>query len=107
MSIDISLVMDTGGDYPAIVEDVGNHTSNTCDMWFKALENPISSLDGRSCREAYPEIDAAVRHMEANPALYRAMNPPNGWGSYETALQYLRNLRDACKRHPKASIQVL
>lgn len=32
--------------------------------------------------------------LEADPEQYRAMNPENGWGSYDSLLGVLREMRD-------------
>jgi hypothetical protein len=34
------------------------------------------------------------------------MNPANGWGDYDGALEYLRDLLIACAAHPKAEIHI-
>lgn len=107
MSYDVSLVIDTGGSEPAEVVDVGNMTSNVAPMWRKALPpDGIAGLHGRRCADVTGQLQLAVAHMENHPDFYRAMNPPNGWGDYESALDYLRKLRDAAAAHPLTTIEV-
>lgn len=100
--------VDTGGAEPAYVElaEIGNYTSNVWLMWADALGHSLADLAEKNAGESLPAIQRAVADMEANPARYEAMNPPNGWGNYEGALDYLRSLRDACAEHPKATIRI-
>ncbi|MEU9208502.1 hypothetical protein AB0D27_11245 [Streptomyces sp. NPDC048415] len=106
--ISVYMNVDTGGSEPAYVElaDVGNYTSNVAPMWADALGCSLSDLKEKSASAALGDLRRAVAAMEADRARYEAMNPPNGWGNYEGALDYLRRLRDACVSHPKATIHI-
>ncbi|WP_407563347.1 hypothetical protein [Streptomyces sp. 184] len=106
MSYDVYLVIDTGGPEPAAVVDVGNYTSNVSGMWEDALGYPLKNLHGWQAEDARTDLQQAVHDMETHPEAYRAMNPPNGWGDYEGALDYLRRLGDACRAHPKTTIHI-
>ena len=106
MSHDLYLEIDTGGEYPTVVADVGNYTSNVSGMWAKALGERLREFHGRNAGESVPQLDRGIADMQANRLDYEAMNPPNGWGSYGGALDYLRTLRDCCARHPKTTIRV-
>lgn len=109
MSWDTYLAIDTGGDEPAIVVDVGNYTYNVSPMYRKALkevEGGFSGLNGFSAEKAAPLIELAISRMIVSPETYREMEPDNKWGNYEGAIRYLRDLLDACKKHPKAFIEI-
>ena len=110
MSYDISLYVqiNTGGPTPVdyCVDDIGNYTSNVAGMWTQALGRRLADYDGKTARAASADLRRAVDDMAANPATYEAMNPPNGWGDYHGALDYLRCLRDACLANPKATIRI-
>ncbi|MGV9888355.1 hypothetical protein [Streptomyces sp. NPDC003395] len=110
MSYDISLHMqvDTGGPEPVdyCADDIGNYTANVSGMWHDALGRRLADLNGRTAGDCITELRRAVADMENRPDHYRAMNPPNGWGNYEGALDYLRKLHDACCAHPKATIRI-
>lgn len=100
--------VDTGGTEPAYVElaEVGNYTSNVFPMWCEALGHSLADLAEKNAGASLPALQRAVADMEADPARYQAMNPANGWGDYDGALDYLRRLRDACAEHPKATIRI-
>ncbi|MFD9950823.1 hypothetical protein ACFWYW_58985 [Nonomuraea sp. NPDC059023] len=109
MSYDISLHIDTGApedEWPTAI-DVGNYTANVSVMWRTALGGTsLRAFDGANAGESAPALAAAVKAMEGDPECYREMNPPNGWGNYEGALDYLRALAEACATHPKCKIRV-
>ncbi|WP_329114521.1 hypothetical protein [Streptomyces sp. NBC_01353] len=110
MSYDISLHLqiDTGGpelvDYCA--DDIGNYTANVSGMWQEALGRRLADYHGMTAADAQADLVRAVRDMTTDAAKYEAMNPPNGWGDYEGALDYLTRLRNACLAHPKARIRI-
>ena len=117
MSYNVYIEIDTGSpDGLTMVEEVGNYTSNVSGMWTHALtRTPLDELRGRqrlrdlkgvNCADAIPCLTRAVEHMTDHPEEYKSMEPDNGWGDYAGALAYLKALLDACRRHPKASIDV-
>ncbi|MEU0665735.1 hypothetical protein ABZ508_26615 [Streptomyces lavendulocolor] len=110
MSYDISLHLqiDTGGPEPVdyCAADIGNYTSNVSGMWSDALGYRLTDLKGKTAGDCVADLKRAVTDMETRPDHYRAMNPCSGWGDYEGALDYLRELRDACIAHPKAEIHI-
>lgn len=109
MSWDFDLMIDAGGHEPFSVADA-NYTYNVYGMFRLAFswtsDCGIRCLNGMRCEVAKAVIDVAISKMESEPNVYRAMNPPNGWGNYEGALGLLRTLRDWCVRAPKGSIRV-
>lgn len=110
MSYDFDMTIDTGGERPATVEEIGNCTYNVAGMFRLALDNEhgIMALDGKTGRELIPILERAVsriRHQD-NAAAYRKMNPANGWGSHEGAAETLERILAACRRHPKALLSV-
>ncbi len=56
--------------------------------------------------DATPDLRRAAGRMASDPEKYRAMNPPNGWGDYEGARDYLTDLLEGCLAHPKTTIYV-
>jgi hypothetical protein len=60
---------------------------------------PIEGLTGS---EAGDQLIADIKIMESDPDKYRAMNPENGWGSYDTFLEWLVKLGDVSFKYPKA-----
>lgn len=107
MSYDIDLTIDTGGDYHASVEDVGNYTCNVSPMYRKAFgDEGINSFNGLTGLEACERLKDGIHHMIINKEKYEKLNPENGWGDYHGALFYLQKLMLACLKHPKATIRI-
>ncbi|PZG07179.1 hypothetical protein C1I95_31390 [Micromonospora craterilacus] len=105
MSYDIHLSIDSGGPEPATVWGSWNYTSNCGAMWRRAGAD-LAEFEGKTAAECLPILVAAIRRMEDEPATYQAMNPPNGWGDYDSLLHALRQLADAFRAHPKATVEV-
>lgn len=118
VSYDIDLVIDTGaGNMPSVC-DVGNYTSNVSAMWHKALWEgdvlhevagdaySLKALHGKNAGDCIQLLERAIRRMEQDGATYVAMNPDNGWGTYEGALEYLKKMLYGCRQHPKCTIDV-
>lgn len=97
-----------GRDEEESETDVGNYTDNVAGMWEKALGHSLSDLDGQTAGNAISPLEVAVARMTHPPEVagYRAMNPPNGWGSYEGAVGYLRAILAECRRQPNAVIRI-
>lgn len=112
MSIDIYLSINTGKHMHVMVE-VGNYTHNCQPMWWLALaegahvEMSLCDFDGMAADKASPLLELAVAHMRAeeNRDRYVDLNPSNGWGDYETALEYLNAFYEACVEHPLCIIE--
>jgi hypothetical protein len=105
LSYDVSLAIDTGGEDPAALDLWWNYTSNCAPMWHRAGAD-LATFHGKPASECLPILEAAVAAMCADPEVFKAMDPPNGWGSYETLLPRLVDLADAFRKHPKATVQV-
>jgi len=105
MSYDIWLKADLGGSESATVWDGWNYTSNCGPMW-RAAGADLAEFHGKYAGDCAPILRAAIERLESEPATFRAMNPPNGWGSYETLLPALVRLADAFDAAPKAIVEV-
>ncbi|GAB4974544.1 MULTISPECIES: hypothetical protein [Mycobacterium avium complex (MAC)] len=73
-----------------------NMTSNLVPMWRRAGAD-LAEFAGRTTEDVLPNLDAAISAMRAEPDTYRILNPPNGWGDFESCLAFLEAIRDACK----------
>jgi hypothetical protein len=87
----------TNGMIAAAYEAVTGEATERCDgplgpvigaAWWRRLDG-LSGTDGA----AY--LAEIVKGLEADPERYRAMNPENKWGSYDSLLEVLREMRDA------------
>lgn len=104
MSYDVYLEVDAGGPEP-IEAYWRNHTSNTAGMWRKAGLD-IRACSGVGAAQFAEGLAGALTAMRESPSDYLPMNPPNGWGSYETTLEFLGDLLGACQMYPRATVRV-
>lgn len=51
-------------------------------------------------------LEAGIAVLEADPEKFRAMDPENKWGSYDTFLPWLKRYLEACVRYPDAEVRV-
>lgn len=68
-----------------------NMTSNVAGMW-RVAGADLAAMDGKPAMEVQLILATAVRNMLSEPAKYRALEPDNGWGSYEGCVDYLTKL---------------
>lgn len=57
-------------------------------------------------RELVAPLSAGLAALESNLAGYRALNPENGWGTYEGLVAFVREYLEACRRWPDAEVSV-
>lgn len=105
MSYDISLSINTGRRMTQIV-DVGDPTYNLSEIFYRALGRDLTDLDGWRAQEVIELLQAAVKRMRDDMPSYKAMNPPNGWGTAEGALETLVKFAEACESHPLATVEI-
>lgn len=80
-----------------------NYTHNTNRMIREAgwpefwPEGPIPAA------EVEARLATVIDTMSGQRRRFEAMNPENGWGSYETLLPLLENMRSAAAEYPSAT----
>src|SRR5580765_6561006 len=108
MSWDFSMVapLKADGGFVHIAGYDANYTYNVSPMFRLAFgqQEGIRCLHLRQGKDCTDWIDAAIKQMRADPDSYRALNPPNGWGNYEGALELLVMLSGWCHELPKAQV---
>lgn len=109
VSYTVYLTVDLGGPDPSRIEcdDYLNYTYNVWGMFRLALGGDcLNDLDRMDAGAAAERLGPAITAMRADPSTYRAMNPPNGWGDYEGAVQFLERCRATFVMHPRATVRV-
>lgn len=51
-------------------------------------------------------VQLGIKTLESDPERFKAFNPPNGWGTYESLLTFLRSILDAAIAWPEAKVNV-
>lgn len=109
MSYDIWLEADLGGESPVNIGTLDwNYTSNCSPMWREAMPETdgLSGMVGMEAGEALKTLREGIKRMEAEPAKYREMDPPNGWGSFDSQLRALKELEAAFAAAPLAKVVI-
>lgn len=94
--------------------EVGNYTYNVTDMYNLAFTSTgheyhgFNALDGKRCGDMIDCFGDALKHMRdiKNRKEYIALNPPNGWGNYEGAVEFLAAIHKACCEYPDYELYV-
>jgi len=72
-----------------------NYTHNTNRMIRDIDPDWWDSLDGLSGAEGSALLGKIITGLESDPERFRAMNPENGWGDYDSLLGVLREMKRA------------
>lgn len=51
-------------------------------------------------------LTAGLNRLRSNPEQFKAFNPPNGWGDYDSLVSFVETYLDACKSNPIATVRV-
>lgn len=57
-------------------------------------------------RQIIEPLVAGLALMAAEPARFEALNPPNGWGSFERFVPWCERYLQACRDNPEALVRV-
>lgn len=89
----------------APVQHSNNYTSN---MWpmLKQAGFHWDDIEGKPCREAFPLLDNLVKELKSAPEVYRQLNPKNGWGEYDSFLDWLTRMTRWVEKSPDGFIHV-
>ena len=108
MSLDVYLTIDAGGPDPVELFSA-NYTHNCNKMADVAGLYGIVWRPEENCivtaSDLISPLETGIAAMEADPEKFRALNPDNGWGSYDTFIPWLRRYLDACRKFPRANVR--
>jgi len=112
MSLDIYLrfEVDTGGPEPKLFTVFEANCTHNCNAMAKeagiyyCIWRPEECPDIACAGDLIESLRNGIKLMEDEPKRFLALNPKNGWGSYDTFLPWLREYLRACVENPKAKI---
>lgn len=81
-----------------------NVTYNLGKMLRAAGFPPWDALIGAPASEAGGMLQSVADELVRAPDKYRKFNPPNGWGNYEGALEFVTRFAAECALNPEATI---
>jgi hypothetical protein len=90
-----------------IVDIVDGHTYNLSPMWRLAgvFTASSSELEGELAASAGTRAAIGLLRAVTDPAAFRALNPPNGWGDYDGFVEVLTRFAIACADHPTGIVR--
>lgn len=105
MSLDVSLI----DRMPVEVYDA-NITHNLAEMADKAgvyhaLWRP-EEKGWKRAKDIIAALEDGLQRLKDNREYYEQFNSPNGWGTYEHFVPFVEAYLEACKKYPKAKIEV-
>lgn len=106
MSVRVDVYMDAGNGSRFYGGYDYQCTYNVFPMFTKAGIRSVRDFDGWTASDCIKPLNQFIERMESDPDAYKALNPPNGWGSYETALEWLKSFHDICVAHPLAIVDL-
>lgn len=108
MSLDLSYDLDVCQHCGRHAERVfdKNITYNLGPMW-RAAGLPFSdeSIEGKPARDMLEPMRDGLVALLAEPEKFRAMNPSNGWGSYEGLVRFVEAAIAAADEYPDAIVR--
>lgn len=60
----------------------------------------------KTAADITPALEKGLTKLQNNPEQYKALNPDNGWGSYDGLVEFVTEYLKACKKYPDAEIEV-
>lgn len=79
-----------------------NYTYNVSKMWYSVYPEAKGMIDieGMTGKESLPRLIYFAQRMRDCPGAFKEMNPPNGWGSYDSFLKAIEDLIKQAKEYP-------
>ncbi len=113
MSLDVylNIDVDTGSKELQTVQlFTSNITHNLTEMAdnagiYKALWRP-EEINAKHAGDIIEIVESGLSKMKESPELYKVFDAPNGWGTYEQFIPWIEEYLEACKKHPKAIIEI-
>lgn len=83
-----------------------NYTYNLAKFFTRYSVNPYSDLEGLTGSQSASRISAALESIvQESTEVLNQYDPPNGWGSWPSALKFLMEVRDACIENPEEIVR--
>ena len=84
-----------------------NYTFNVSPMFRLALgKSGIKQLNDLNREECIELLQGGIKDMEENPETYKKLNPENGWGNYEGALDVLVKILEALQSDEESYVNI-
>ncbi len=82
-----------------------NFTGNGARMWHPAGAH-ISEWSGQTTEFCAMQLADALATLQRDPVKFRALEPSNGWGTYDQMVLALADLLEMLRKSPGAKVSV-
>ncbi len=72
---------------------------------YKHLWHP-EEIDIWDAEDLIKPLEEGLARLKANPEKYKKYNPPNGWGDYESLVEFVGIYLKHCRLFPDAKVEV-
>ena len=105
MSLDVSLMITKPCEVFSanITHNLGKMADKA--LIYKACWHP-EDIGAKQAKDIILILERGLADMEARPQYYKQFNSPNGWGTYNNFVPWVRRYLDACREYPDAEIKV-
>jgi len=87
--------------------DTFNVTHNLTPMWIKAnIYECLYKSEGKKAKEIINQLEKGLQDIKDNYNEYKKLNPSNGWGDIDGAIEFLERVIKEFKQYPNAKIEV-
>lgn len=62
-------------------------------------------IGAEKAADLVPILTEGLRVLREDPDRFKALNPENGWGSYEGLVRFVQSYLDACMESPEAAVR--
>jgi hypothetical protein len=73
---------------------------------YDVLWHPEKISEVVLAKDIMPRLESALRLLKEYPESYNEFEPGNGWGSYESFVEFVENVLEACLKYPDGTIVV-
>lgn len=63
-------------------------------------------LDITLASQLIDPLREGLHRLKSDPERFKALNPENGWGSYDGLVEFVDKYLDACYQYPDATVEV-
>lgn len=96
MSYDVRIGVKVEGmnGYVAVIDEpeYASPTYNLRDMFVACMDWDYKQGEWYNCAEVLPKFEKGIYELRFNRKKYEKHNPPNGWGSIESAIKFMESV---------------
>jgi hypothetical protein len=104
VSLDVYLKVDGRTVYEANITYNVNRIAEAAGCYRELWRPDEIGIDTAS--QLVEPLKAGLLALVSDPVRFEALNPENGWGSYDGLVQFVTAYLKACIQHPEASVSV-